>query len=85
VDAEPQVLTDYCFCWRISLARHGTGKQLNPVRAEYVRQRTNIRAIERSLGCEVIYSASRNAIAFRASDATAPFVTRNAERPVSIV
>jgi AraC-like DNA-binding protein len=79
VDAEPQVLTDYCFSWTLSLARHGTGKQLNPLRAEYVHQRTNIRAIERSLGCEVICGASRNAIAFRASDATAPFVTRNAE------
>ena len=29
VDAEPQVLTDYCFSWMISLARHGTGTQLN--------------------------------------------------------
>jgi len=79
VDAEPQILTDYCFSWMLSLARHGTGKQLSPVRAEYVHQRTNQRAIERSLGCKVIGGASRNRIVFRASDATAPFVTRNAE------
>lgn len=79
VDDEPQVLTDYCFSWTLSLARHGTGKQLNPLRAEYVHQRTNVRAIERSLGCKVISGASRNAIVFRASDAIAPFVTRNAE------
>lgn len=25
VDTEPQVLTDYCFAWMLSLARHGTG------------------------------------------------------------
>jgi AraC-like DNA-binding protein len=79
VDAEPQILTDYCFSWMLSLARHGTGTQLSPLRVEYVPQPANLRAIERHLGCEVISGASRNAIIFRASDATAPFVTRNAE------
>lgn len=79
VDHEPQVLTDYCFSWMLSLARHGTGTQLNPIRVEYVQQRTNLRAIERALNCKVICGASRNGIVFRASDATAPFVTRNAE------
>jgi AraC-like DNA-binding protein len=79
VDAEPQVLTDYCFAWMLSLARHGTGTQLNPVRVEYVQQRENLRQIERNLGCTAIGGASRNVIVFRASDATAPFVTRNAE------
>src|ERR1700726_258497 len=79
VDAEPQVLTDYCFSWMISLARHGTGTQLNPLRVEYVQQRQNMRVLERSFGCKVVGGASRNAIVFRASDATAPFVTRNVE------
>lgn len=79
VDAEPQVLTDYCFSWMISLARHGTGTQLNPLRVEYVQKRPNAGLLERSFGCKVVGGASRNAIFFRASDATAPFVTRNAE------
>ncbi len=79
VDAEPQVLTDYCFAWMLSLARHGTGTQLTPVRVEYVQQRTNARQIERNLGCKVVSGAPRNAIIFCASDATAPFATRNAE------
>lgn len=79
VDDEPQVLTDYCFAWTLSLARHGTGTQLRPLRVEYVRERVNSRAIERNLGCSLVGGASRNAIFFRASDATAPFVTRNAE------
>lgn len=79
VDAEPRTLTDYCFSWMRSLARHGSGTQLSPLRAEYVQQRSNIRQIERSLGCEVISGAPRNVIVFRASDATKPFVTRNAE------
>ena len=79
VNAEPRVLTDYCFSWMISLARHGTGTQLNPLRVEYVQQRQNLRVLERSLGCKVVGGASRNAIIFRASDATTFFVTRNVE------
>ncbi len=79
VDAEPQILTDYCFSWVLSLARHGTGTQLRPLRVEYVQQPASLRAIERILSCKVVGGASRNVIVFRASDATAPFVTRNAE------
>ena len=79
VDAEPQLLMDHCFSWMLSIARHGTGIQLNPLRVEYVQPRANLRAIERNLGCQAVGGASRNAIIFRASDATTPFVTRNAE------
>jgi len=79
VEAEPQVLTDYCFSWTISLARHGIGTQLNPLRVEYVQQRSNLRTLERSFGCKVDCGAARNTIIFRASDATAPFVTCNVE------
>jgi AraC-like DNA-binding protein len=80
VDSEPPVLTDYCHAWMLTIARHGTGNQrLTPLRVEYLQPRTNLRAIERHFGCEVEVGASRNAIVFRAADATAPFVTRNAE------
>ena len=61
-----------------SLARYGSGTAVNPLRAEYVQQRSNIRQIERSLGCDIVVGAPRNVI-FRAADATKPFVTRNAE------
>jgi AraC-like DNA-binding protein len=80
VDAEPPVLTDYCLAWMLSLARHGTGKQnLTPIRLEYLRPRTNLRPIERHFSCNAVCGASRNAIVFRAADATAPFVTRNSD------
>ena len=36
VDDEPWTLTDYCFSWMRSLARHGSGTPLNPLRVEYV-------------------------------------------------
>jgi AraC-like DNA-binding protein len=46
---------------------------------EYVQQRSNLRVLERSFGCKALGGASRNTIIFRASDAAAPFVTRNVE------
>ncbi len=49
IDDEPSSLTDYCFSWMRSLARHGTGTPLNPLRAEYVQQRPTVRQLERSL------------------------------------
>lgn len=79
VEAEPPALTDYCFSWMRSLARHGTGTALDPLRVEYVQERPNRKQIERSLGCEVVFNAPSNAIIFRASDAMTPFVTRNSE------
>jgi AraC-like DNA-binding protein len=79
VDDEPSNLTDYCFSWMRSLARLGTGVPVNPVRVQYVQQRSNVRQIERSLGCDVTMGAPRNVIVFRAADAMRPFVTRNEE------
>jgi AraC-like DNA-binding protein len=79
IDAEPQVLTDYCFAWMLTIAQHGTGRKVTPLRVEYVQQRGNMRAMERHFGCEVMCGSGRNAIVFRAEDATAPFGTRNAE------
>jgi AraC-like DNA-binding protein len=78
-DAEPEVLTDLCFAWVLSIARHGTGTRLSPLRVEFVRPRAYARILERHFGCRILFGASRNAIVFRASDATLPFVTRNAE------
>jgi AraC-like DNA-binding protein len=64
----------------LTIARHGTGtQQLKPLRVEYLTPRTNLRAIERHFGCEIVCGAPCNAIIFRAADATSPFVTRNAE------
>ena len=50
VDDEPSSLTDYCYSWMRSLAQHGIGTAVNPLRAEYIQQRSNLRQIERSLG-----------------------------------
>jgi AraC-like DNA-binding protein len=78
-EVEPQVLIECCFAWVLSIARHGTGTRLLPLRVEFVQARPHSKAIERHFGCPVACGAARNVIVFRASDAHRPFVTRNAE------
>lgn len=78
-EQEPEILVDVCFAWVLSLARHGTGERISPLRVELVRKRANAKVLERHFGCEVVSGSSRNALVFRASDAERPFVTRNAD------
>jgi AraC-like DNA-binding protein len=77
--AEPEVLTDLCFAWVLTIARQGTGARVSPLRLELIAPRTYANTIERHFGCPVLFGAARNALIFRASDAALPFVTRNAE------
>jgi AraC-like DNA-binding protein len=78
-EIEPPVLTDCCFAWVLSIARHGTGTRLSPMRMEFVQPRPHAKIIERHFGCSVVYGAPHNALVFRAADAQRPFVTRNSE------
>jgi AraC-like DNA-binding protein len=78
-EVEPVVLIDCCFAWVLSIARHGTGTRLSPLRVEFVQPRPHAKTIERHFGCPVICGAHKNALVFRAADAQRPFVTRNAE------
>ena len=78
-EVEPPVLNECCFAWVLSLARHGTGTRLSPLRVEFIQPRPHAKTIERHFGCPVVCGGSRNAIVFRAADAQRPFVTRNAE------
>jgi AraC-like DNA-binding protein len=79
VDVEPQILIEHCFAWVLTIARHGSGKRISPVRVELVHPRSHLKSLERYFGCPVVCGASRNALVFRAGDAACPFVTRNAE------
>lgn len=78
-DVEPTVLVEYCFAWLQTIARHGTGTTLSPVRLELIQPREHTRELERHFGCEVLSGVARNAMVFRAQDAAAPFKTRNSE------
>ena len=76
---EPEVLTDLCFAWVLTIARHGSGTRISPLRLELTRLNGHRRALEHHFGCPVVLGAARNAIVFRVSDQALPFVTRNAE------
>ena len=78
-EAEPPVLNECCFAWVLSIARHGTGTRVSPLRVEFVQPRAHVKTIERHFGCPVVCGAARNAMVFRSADAQLPFVTRNAE------
>jgi AraC-like DNA-binding protein len=79
VEAEPHVLVEHCFAWTLTIARHGSGTRISPLRVEFVQPRSHLNALERHFGCPVVCGATRNAIVFRTADAALPFVTRNAE------
>jgi AraC-like DNA-binding protein len=79
VDVEPQILIEHCFAWVLTIARHGSGTRISPLRVEVVQPRSHLKSLERYFGCSVVCGASRNALVFRAGDAACPFVTRNAE------
>jgi len=78
-EVEPPVLIECAFSWMLSIARHGTGTRLSPLRVEFLHPRAHAKTIERHFGCQVVGRAARNAMVFRTVDANRPFVTRNAE------
>lgn len=79
MEFEPPVLTEYCYAWLQTIARHGTGTKISPLRVEFVQTREHVKAIERYFECPVVCGASSNAIVYRVEDVQTPFVTRNAE------
>ncbi|WP_188553390.1 AraC family transcriptional regulator [Edaphobacter dinghuensis] len=79
VEAEPQTLIEHCFAWVLTIARHGSGTRISPLRVEFVQPRSHLKLLERHFGCSVIDGQPRNAMVFRESDAALPFVTRNIE------
>jgi AraC-like DNA-binding protein len=78
-EVEPAALTDCVFAWILSIARHGTGTRIVPLRVEFEQPRAHAKVIERHFGCSIVCGTSRNPIVFRVSDAQRPFVTRNDE------
>jgi AraC-like DNA-binding protein len=78
-EIEPPILIECAFAWVLSIARHGTGTRLSPLRVEFMQPRAHAKIIERHFGCPVVCGGPRNAIVFLAADAQRPFVTRNAE------
>ncbi len=53
VATEPRALVEYCFAWLQTIARHGSGTKISPLRVDLVHPRAHTRLLERHFGCEV--------------------------------
>lgn len=78
-EVEPPVLIECAFASVLSIARHGTGTRLSPLRVELIQPRAHAKTIERHFGCPVVFGGIKNGIVFRTADAQQPFITRNEE------
>ena len=64
-EVEPPVMIECAFAWVLSIARHGTGTRLSPLRVEFVQARSNVKAMERHFGCPVLCGGPRNCVSCR--------------------
>jgi len=70
---------DMCFAWTVTIGRRGTGRSINPSRAELRRPEAHPRLYEDYFGCPVKFGARRNRLFFCGEDVSQPFVTHNPE------
>ena len=78
-EAQPLMLVDATFMSVVSLASHGLGQQLLPLRVELARRRTNQQLLERYFGCKVSFDAPLDRLVLSESALARPLVTHNAD------
>ena len=77
--AEPPILVDLCLAWILDIGQRGTGVRFYPLRVELTRLPDHREALEEHFRCRVKFRAARNALVFRPSDLSRPFITHNPE------
>jgi len=77
--AEPPILVDLCLAWILDIGQRGTGVRFYPLRVELIRPPDHREALEEHFRCRVKFGAARNALVFRSSDLSRPFITHNPE------
>ncbi|RYD85191.1 MAG: AraC family transcriptional regulator [Verrucomicrobiaceae bacterium] len=75
----PDVLTDLCLSWILTVGQKGTNGYIKPLRLELTRSSRHRELLEERFGCKVRFKAKHNALVFRDSDLDRPFVTYNQE------
>ncbi len=76
-DAPPTRLIDACLASCLVLGRHGTGRDLRPLRVELARPEADRVMLEEYFGCAVLFDAKVNRIVFEPSALEVPFHTAN--------
>jgi len=78
-EEEPAMLVDVCFAWILSIARRGTGREINPKRVEFQRSEIHRSVYEQHFRCPIKFKAARNVLVFNKADVDADFATYNAD------
>jgi AraC-like DNA-binding protein len=73
----PDLLVDAIFASTVKLARRASGDVIAPKRVELARRANGQKRLTGYFGCEIRFDAPMDALVFRSSDLSVPFVTRN--------
>jgi AraC-like DNA-binding protein len=78
-DALPQMLVDTTFMSIATLAAHGLGVPVTPLRVAFARRRADERMYAQAFGCPIVFDAAVDELVIDASLLARPLVTRNAD------
>jgi AraC-like DNA-binding protein len=78
-EALPMMLVDTTFASLVTLAAHGIGSPVKPIRVELARRKADERMLREAFGCPIRFDAPADQIVLDERLLTRPFVTRNAD------
>lgn len=78
-DALPMMLVDTTFASLVTLAAHGTGAPVTPIRVELARRRADEPMLERAFRCPIRFDAPVDQLVLDEQLLARPLVTRNAD------
>ena len=77
--ALPMMLVDTTFASLVTLAAHGIGAPVTPLRVELARRRADEPMLHRAFGCPIVFDAPVDQLVIDEALLARPFVTRNAD------
>src|SRR5262249_28654853 len=77
-DALPMMLVDTTFASLVTLAAHGIGAPVTPIRVELARRRADERILQQAFGCPLRFDAPLDQLVIDERLLARPFVTRDA-------
>jgi AraC-like DNA-binding protein len=78
-DPLPMMLVDTTFASLVTLAAHGIGTKVTPIRVELARRRGDEQLLREAFGCPIHFDAPLDHLVIDAALLARPFVTRNAD------
>ena len=78
-DALPMMLVDTTFASLLTLARHGVGAPVSPIRVELARRRADEPMLHRAFDCPIEFDAPLDRLVLDEALLARPFVTKNAD------